>query len=190
MSSSVTLCNRPGLQQHHAPCPTALQAVAWLLSVPGASRTVLDMRVPYSRVSLKDVLGRDPETYASHGKLLCGCCVSPCRPGERASGLLRQFVGSFLCCCCCGGGGGGGGGGSTITNSACCLLRCSLAMQRRPRQWRQQPTSTQSNCPPWAQMWWASAAPAHWQQTGRSGESTRPTSAPTTARRNAGAVRA
>ncbi len=44
-----------------------LQAVAWLLSVPGASRTVLDMRIPYSRNSLNDVLGKSPESYASPG---------------------------------------------------------------------------------------------------------------------------
>ena len=48
-----------------------LQAVAWLLSVPGASRTVLDMRIPYSRNSLNDVLGKSPESYASPGGCWC-----------------------------------------------------------------------------------------------------------------------
>ncbi|EFN55865.1 hypothetical protein CHLNCDRAFT_31015 [Chlorella variabilis] len=42
----------------------ASQAVGWLLSVPGASRTVLDMRIPYSRASLTDVLGAPPQVYA------------------------------------------------------------------------------------------------------------------------------
>jgi len=48
------------------------QAIAWLLSVPGASRTVLDMRVPYSRASLADVLGKAPEVYACPGGWLGG----------------------------------------------------------------------------------------------------------------------
>jgi nicotinamide mononucleotide (NMN) deamidase PncC len=41
--------------------------MGWLLSVPGASRTVLDIRVPYSRASLADMLGAAPQTYASKG---------------------------------------------------------------------------------------------------------------------------
>lgn len=48
------------------------QAVAWLLSVPGASRTVLDMRIPYSRNSLKDLLGKSPDSYACPG----GCWLT------------------------------------------------------------------------------------------------------------------
>lgn len=58
-------------QLHAARSPP--QAVAWLLSVPGASRTVLDMRIPYSRASLQDVLGKSPEVYACPG----GCCQAP-----------------------------------------------------------------------------------------------------------------
>lgn len=41
--------------------------MAWLLSVPGASRTVLDIRVPYNRASLADLLGHAPAVYASAG---------------------------------------------------------------------------------------------------------------------------
>jgi cytidyltransferase-like protein len=41
------------------------QAVAWLLSVPGASRTVLEVVIPYSRASLIDFLGHEPEQYVS-----------------------------------------------------------------------------------------------------------------------------
>ncbi|KAL4856193.1 Zinc finger MYND domain-containing protein 10 [Chlorella vulgaris] len=43
----------------------ASQAVGWLLAVPGASRTVLDMRIPYSRASMADMLGAVPQSYTS-----------------------------------------------------------------------------------------------------------------------------
>lgn len=46
-----------------APCPC--QAPAWLLTVPGASRTVLEVRVPYATGSLAAVLGGEPKAYAS-----------------------------------------------------------------------------------------------------------------------------
>lgn len=42
------------------------QALSWLLTVPGASRTVLDARVPYATQALADVLGgTEPATFAS-----------------------------------------------------------------------------------------------------------------------------
>ncbi|GFH15367.1 uncharacterized protein HaLaN_11583 [Haematococcus lacustris] len=41
------------------------QAVAWLLTVPGASNTVLEANVPYCRGSLVDLLGQEPEQYCS-----------------------------------------------------------------------------------------------------------------------------
>src|SRR6202030_2769517 len=40
-------------------------AVAWLLSVPGGSRTVLEAAVPYSEESLREYLGRSPESFSS-----------------------------------------------------------------------------------------------------------------------------
>jgi nicotinamide mononucleotide (NMN) deamidase PncC len=40
-------------------------AIAWLLSVPGGSRTVLEASVPYSEDSLKEYLGRAPESFCS-----------------------------------------------------------------------------------------------------------------------------
>ena len=40
-------------------------AVAWLLSVPGSSRTVLEATVPYAEESLREYLGRDPESFCS-----------------------------------------------------------------------------------------------------------------------------
>ena len=40
-------------------------AVAWLLAVPGASRTLLDARVPYSAAALEELLGFPPTQAAS-----------------------------------------------------------------------------------------------------------------------------
>lgn len=42
-----------------------MQAPSWLLSVPGASRTVLECRIPYSSSSLTQLLGHTPASYAS-----------------------------------------------------------------------------------------------------------------------------
>ena len=64
----------------------APQAVAWLLSVPGASRTVLDMRIPYSRASLKDVLGKSPDVYACPGGCSRGAAAAVAAAAA-ASGL-------------------------------------------------------------------------------------------------------
>jgi hypothetical protein len=41
------------------------QAMAWLLGVSGASRTILETRVPYGRLSMIDFLGQEPEQYVS-----------------------------------------------------------------------------------------------------------------------------
>lgn len=41
------------------------QATAWLLGVPGASRTVLEVLIPYSRRSLIGFLGHEPEQYVA-----------------------------------------------------------------------------------------------------------------------------
>jgi len=40
-------------------------AIAWLLGVSGASRTILETLVPYGRLSLIDFLGVEPEQYVS-----------------------------------------------------------------------------------------------------------------------------
>jgi len=41
------------------------QAIPWLLSVPGASRTVLEVKVPYATSSLTSTLGFSPSSFAS-----------------------------------------------------------------------------------------------------------------------------
>jgi cytidyltransferase-like protein len=40
-------------------------AAAWLLSVPGGSRTILDIAIPYSEAALCDYLGRRPDSFCS-----------------------------------------------------------------------------------------------------------------------------
>ena len=64
---------RPHIQQlHDTPHKTVLavsgagtQAVAWLLGVSGASRTILEVVVPYGRLAMMDFLGFEPTQSAS-----------------------------------------------------------------------------------------------------------------------------
>ena len=64
---------RPQIEQLHAtPHKTVLvvsgagtQAVAWLLGVSGASRTILEVVVPYGRLSMRDFLGFEPTQSAA-----------------------------------------------------------------------------------------------------------------------------
>ena len=64
---------RPYIQQlHDTPHKTVLavsgagtQAVAWLLGVSGASRTILEVVVPYGRLAMMDFLGFEPAQSAS-----------------------------------------------------------------------------------------------------------------------------
>ena len=46
----------PSHATRHSPLPCS-QSISWLLSVPGASATVLEAAVPYARDSLVEVLG-------------------------------------------------------------------------------------------------------------------------------------
>src|SRR5271155_693836 len=57
---------------------------AWLLGVPGASRGVLEVQVPYHEESLVQFLGRRPESFCSTAtvRLLAR------RAQERARGLV------------------------------------------------------------------------------------------------------
>ena len=57
---------------HASPCAAVFavagagtQAIAWLLSVAGASRSVLELSVPYSARALADMLGHDPDQAVS-----------------------------------------------------------------------------------------------------------------------------
>ena len=44
-----------------------VQAIAWLLGVPGASRTVLEVSIPYASTSFAEFLGYEPEQSVSAG---------------------------------------------------------------------------------------------------------------------------
>ena len=41
------------------------RALAWLLGMPGASRTLLEASVPYARAAMVEFLGREPAEYVS-----------------------------------------------------------------------------------------------------------------------------
>ena len=41
------------------------QGLAWLMEVPGASRTLLEALVPYGRRSMVQFLGEEPNQYVS-----------------------------------------------------------------------------------------------------------------------------
>ena len=64
---------RPRIEQlHSTPHKTVLavsgagtQAVAWLLGVSGASRTILEVVVPYGRLSMQEFLGFEPAQSAA-----------------------------------------------------------------------------------------------------------------------------
>ncbi|KAL4451608.1 hypothetical protein ABPG75_007270 [Micractinium tetrahymenae] len=75
----------------------ASQAVAWLLSVPGASRTVLDMHIPYSRASLADVLGKAPQSYAS-AETAREMAVAAYRHAAKLSAMGTDIVGISCTC--------------------------------------------------------------------------------------------
>ncbi len=72
MSSNMETM-RPYIQQlHDTPHKTVLavsgagtQAVAWLLGVSGASRTILEVAVPYGRLAMRDFLGFEPAQSAA-----------------------------------------------------------------------------------------------------------------------------
>lgn len=75
------------------------QALAWLLGVAGASRTLLEATVPYAQASFDDFLGRPPEQYvaAETARMMAGRALS------RAQWLQGQ----------------GDGGESTLIGLAC-----------------------------------------------------------------------
>ena len=59
-------------------------AATWLLSVPGASRSIMEVLVPYSQTALADFLGTTPEQ---------ACCASTAeRLAERAWQRARQLM--------------------------------------------------------------------------------------------------
>jgi hypothetical protein len=68
------------------------QALAWLLGVAGASRTLIEALVPYDAAAFDDYLGQRPEQYvaAATGALLAGRALTRgrwLRPGEPVVGI-------------------------------------------------------------------------------------------------------
>jgi hypothetical protein len=67
-------------------------AAGWLLSVPGGSRTVLEIAVPYDEAALADYLGRRPEAFCSAetGRALAARALERARwlaPGVAVAGV-------------------------------------------------------------------------------------------------------
>ncbi|CAI9779096.1 unnamed protein product [Fraxinus pennsylvanica] len=77
----------------------ASQALGWLMSVPGASNTVLEAVVPYSRMSLIQLLGKIPAKFASRqtaedmALLAYNRALKLSQPGYQALGI--GFTGSL-----------------------------------------------------------------------------------------------
>mmetsp|Transcript_8468 Transcript_8468/g.27668 ORF Transcript_8468/g.27668 Transcript_8468/m.27668 type:complete len:456 (+) Transcript_8468:75-1442(+) len=69
------------------------QALSWLTCVPGASSTLLDAHIPYSRDAMVDLLGKEPEKYVSERCVmdLAGAAyaraVRMADPGSRVFGV-------------------------------------------------------------------------------------------------------
>lgn len=75
--------------------PACMQALSWLLSVPGASNTVLEVSVPYARDSLVDILGKVcranmKQEGTMHRLLPCLMGMAWSRPAYHAAALLVQ----------------------------------------------------------------------------------------------------
>lgn len=78
----------------------AAQSLGWVMAVPGASRTLLEARVPYAREAMVDLLGKEPAQYVdarcarrlARAAYARGVRLSP------PSGDARQVVG--LGCTC------------------------------------------------------------------------------------------
>ena len=63
------------------------QVITWLLSVPGASKTVLEARIPYGGgKSMAEILGKEPETYAC-----TTTAVEMARAAYRQAAHLSEF---------------------------------------------------------------------------------------------------
>jgi hypothetical protein len=86
-------------QIHAAPSKAALaltgggaSAAGWLLAVPGGSRTVLEVSVPYAQAAFAEYLGREPAAYCSEA-VACDLAVrareraARLAPGDRVAGV-------------------------------------------------------------------------------------------------------
>ena len=74
------------------------QSVGWIAAVPGASRTLIDARVPYARESMADALGAGPPAQFVSASTARDMAVAAYRRGARLCGGDRHLVG--LGCTC------------------------------------------------------------------------------------------
>ena len=102
MVAMLTTASRRLIQAiHDHPMRTLLvatgagaQALADLLAVGGASRTLIEGLIPYSPAACDDFLGRTPEHYtaAATARLLAGCAYARARRLEGAAPLLAGLA--------------------------------------------------------------------------------------------------
>ena len=69
------------------------QSVGWIAAVPGASRTLIDARVPYARESMADALGAGPPAQFVSASTARDMAVAANRRGARLCGGDRHLVG-------------------------------------------------------------------------------------------------
>ena len=74
------------------------QSVGWIAAVPGASRTLIDARVPYARESMADALASGPPAQFVSASTARDMAVAAYRRGARLCGGDRHLVG--LGCTC------------------------------------------------------------------------------------------
>jgi hypothetical protein len=88
-------------------CPTkavlvvtggAVQASSWLLSVTGASNTVIEAIVPYARESLVNFLGHEPEQYCSESTAIQIAIAAYQRAAALSSTLNTSILGVGATC--------------------------------------------------------------------------------------------
>jgi hypothetical protein len=74
------------------------QALAWMLAVPGGSRTLLEALIPYNRLALDDFLGFSPAQYASAGTALALAARAAARAEElQGDGELPAALAGLAC---------------------------------------------------------------------------------------------
>ena len=76
----------------------AAQAPSWLLSVPGASRTVLEVRVPYSAASLAEAIGAPPQGPSASAGTSVDLAVAAYRHAAKLTPFGAPIVGVGATC--------------------------------------------------------------------------------------------
>jgi len=74
------------------------QALAWLLGAPGASRTVLDARVPYAPAALAEALGGPPPAAYASAATAAAMARAALRQAAQLAALGEPLVGLGIAC--------------------------------------------------------------------------------------------